>query len=296
MSAVVLLHPDRVVRGRLASALRARGLGVLDAVSVEEGLDVADGVLVRFVLVDPRILLAESFAIETRFSLRNIGGAPVQVVALTHVAAAKEVADFQRHGAMLLPQPPEDVDMLALVLGASPLAVEVPGLPEMPPPMMNPPPQRLEDEGEGEVRAPVKPDGETPLVLMIDDDAFIRELVSDILGANGYRVHTVASAMAAIRFMEREGGVDIMVSDVNMPVFDGYELKDMCDYAAARADGGLRIPFIVITGEDTPEKYALAIRLGASGFVPKPIQSVKGFCRLVRASWERALEDARKGH
>jgi CheY-like chemotaxis protein len=96
--------------------------------------------------------------------------------------------------------------------------------------------------------------------------------------------------------MQRQGGVDIMVSDINMPVFDGYELKDMIDYAKAKGgDGSLRIPFIVITGEDTPEKYALAIRLGASGFVPKPIKSIKGFCRLIRASYERAVDDARRG-
>lgn len=294
MSAVVLLHPDRVKRERLAKALRARGLPVLDAVSVEEGLEVADGVPVRYVVVETSILLTETYAIETRFSLRNVGGTAVQVVALTHVAAAKEVADFQKHGAILLPQGPENVDMLALVLGASPEAL-VPGAPTVESSLLNPPPERLEsDAGAGPTAAPKKPDGETPLVLIIDDDEFIRVLVSDMLLGVGYRVHAVASAMAAVRYLERHGGVDIMVSDINMPVFDGYELKDMLDYARSATEDGLRIPFVVITGEDTPEKYALAIRLGASGFVPKPIKSVKGFCRLIRASWERALDDANK--
>jgi CheY-like chemotaxis protein len=294
VSAVVLLHPDRVKRERLAKALRARGLPVLDAVSVEEGLDVSEGVPVRYVVVETSILLTETYAIETRFSLRNVGGTAVQVVALTHVAAAKEVADFQKHGAILLPQGPENVDMLALVLGASPEAL-VPNAPTVESSLLNPPPERLEsDAGAGPTAAPTKADGEAPLVLIIDDDEFIRELVEDMLAAVGYRTHTVASAMAAVRYLQREGGVDIMVSDINMPVFDGYELKDMLDVARSVTEAGLRIPFVVITGEDTPEKYALAIRLGASGFVPKPIKSVKGFRRLIRASWERALDDAQK--
>jgi len=295
VSAVVLLHPDRVKRERLAKALRARGLPVLDAVSVEEGLDVSDGVPVRYVVVETSILLTESYAIETRFSLRNVGGAAVQVVALTHVAAAKEVANFQKHGAILLPQPPDNVDMLALVLGASPEAL-VPNAPTVEAGLLNPPPERLEDDnaGAGSAEAPKKTDGDTPLVLIIDDDELIRELVGDILLAVGYRVHPVASAMAAIRYMQRQGGVDIIVSDINMPVFDGYELKDMLDYARSSTEEGLRIPFVIITGEDTPEKYALAIRLGASGFVPKPIKSIKGFCRLIRASWERAHVDAKR--
>lgn len=295
MSAVVLLHPDRVKRERLAKALRARGLPILDAVSVEEGLEVAEGVPIRYVLVETSILLTETYAIETRFSLRNVGAAAVTVVALTHVAAMKEVSSFQKHGAILLPQPPENIDMLALLLGASPEAL-VPGAPTVEPSMLNAPPERLESEGKGSVNAPLKPDGTAPLCLVIDDDALIRELVVDILNGVGYRTHAVASAMAAIRFMQRHGGVDIMVSDINMPVFDGYELKDMLDYAHSSApEGAVRIPFIVVTGEDTPEKYALAIRLGASGFVPKPIKSMKGFCRLIRASYERAVDDASRG-
>lgn len=60
-------------------------------------------------------------------------------------------------------------------------------------------------------------------VLVVDDDAGVRASMADILGGEGCRVLTTASGHEALRFLE-EGPVDLVISDVQMPDMDGYEL------------------------------------------------------------------------
>ena len=69
------------------------------------------------------------------------------------------------------------------------------------------------------------PRGSGQLVLIVDDEAEIRQSARAALEAHGYRAAVVANGREALNYLSRfEGEVDIVVSDISMPVMDGTEL------------------------------------------------------------------------
>ncbi len=60
-------------------------------------------------------------------------------------------------------------------------------------------------------------------VLVVDDDAAVRHSMAEILGGEGCKVLTTPSGHEALRFLDHEN-VDLVISDVQMPDMDGYEL------------------------------------------------------------------------
>lgn len=287
MASVIVVHLDRLVRERIAAALTVRGLETAAVVYVENALEAMVPGELQAVLVDPRILLREKFDIGARFAMA--AGKPIRIVALTHVAGPAEAEAFQRHGAMLLIQPHEDVELLAMFLGApgKPLGLEdaekrrekvraIHGRPKF---------ELIEDTGPDDAPVPFAsfgPDGLAPVILVVDDDDDVRNLLSDALVAKGYEVHATTSVPAALRYIRNPANrVSMVISDIHMPIFDGFEFKDELDRTLERP-----IPFIGMTGEDTAEKYELALRLGAVALLSKPIR-VRRLFRLVKAALDR---------
>src|ERR1700760_4774810 len=119
-------------------------------------------------------------------------------------------------------------------------------------------------------------------VLVVDDEADIRELVAGILSDEGYAVRTAAdseSALAAIRARKPALLVlDIWMSGGGM---DGLELLDMVKQLAGD------LPVIMISGHGNIETAVSAIKRGAYDFLEKPFKSDR-LLLLV----ERALEQA----
>ena len=62
-------------------------------------------------------------------------------------------------------------------------------------------------------------------ILVVDDEAALRELASEILSSNNYRVLCVSNGIEALKILETES-VDLMLSDVIMPDMDGYQLAE----------------------------------------------------------------------
>jgi len=62
-------------------------------------------------------------------------------------------------------------------------------------------------------------------VLLVEDEALISELVSDVLTEQGFGVHAVATADEALRYLEKGGSADVLFTDINLPGdIDGAEL------------------------------------------------------------------------
>ncbi len=119
-------------------------------------------------------------------------------------------------------------------------------------------------------QAPTRPPGlarcDGLTVLLVEDEADARDLVTVLLEECGARVIAVASAAEAMTAIQR-AMPDIVVSDLAMPDVDGYEL-----IARVRAlPAGLRVPAVALTahaGADTRAKTFLA---GFDAHVEKPV-------------------------
>jgi signal transduction histidine kinase len=108
-------------------------------------------------------------------------------------------------------------------------------------------------------------------VLMVDDEADARELVTLLLQLEGATVLTAASAAAA-RAALASSGVDVLVSDISMPEEDGYSLMETVRAGeASRGDG--RLPAVALTAMARTADRERAFRAGFDDYLTKPVQA-----------------------
>ncbi|MEU9869644.1 SpoIIE family protein phosphatase [Actinomadura sp. NPDC048021] len=119
-------------------------------------------------------------------------------------------------------------------------------------------------------------------VLVADDNADMREYLTRLLRGAGYEVETVADGRAALRAV-REGGIDMVVSDVMMPYVDGLELV-----AALRGDQRTAaLPVLLLSARAGQEASIEGLRAGADDYLLKPFAAAELLAR-VRANVELA--------
>ncbi|MFL5075402.1 MAG: chemotaxis protein CheW, partial [Microvirga sp.] len=104
-----------------------------------------------------------------------------------------------------------------------------------------------------------------PTVLLVDDSAFFRELLTPVLKAAGYRVAAAESAERAMALIASGARVDVVVTDIDMPGTNGFELV-----AALRQDPrAAHLPVIALASAPTPQAVERARRLAIAEFVAK---------------------------
>jgi DNA-binding NtrC family response regulator len=104
-----------------------------------------------------------------------------------------------------------------------------------------------------------------PFVFVVDDDASMRDSLSDLLGSAGLNVQTFASAREFLA-SPRPDGVGCLVLDVQLPGFSGLDLQQ----ELAKLD--VPIPIIFITGYGDIPTSVRAIKAGAIEFLTKPFR------------------------
>jgi len=103
-----------------------------------------------------------------------------------------------------------------------------------------------------------------PLVLLVEDSLTTREVERSILLSAGYEVEVASNGREALEKL-REGGADVIVTDIEMPVMDGFELT-----ATVRNDPRYRhIPVIVVTSRGSEEDRLRGMEVGAQAYVVK---------------------------
>jgi DNA-binding response OmpR family regulator len=99
-------------------------------------------------------------------------------------------------------------------------------------------------------------------ILVVEDEAYVSELVSYTLQGAGYRVKVVADGESALReAASRE--LDLIVLDIRLPGIDGWEV---C--RRVRERGNTPILFLTALADD--EQMVKGLRLGADDYLPKP--------------------------
>ena len=100
-------------------------------------------------------------------------------------------------------------------------------------------------------------------ILVVDDEAGVRDMLADALRMQQYAVATAADGHAALREIY-EGDFDLIISDVNMPKVNGFELLERL-----RATGN-ETPVILLTARGDRADVAVGFRAGADDYVTKP--------------------------
>ena len=131
------------------------------------------------------------------------------------------------------------------------------------------------------------------VILIVEDEAGIRMGLSAALSRQGYRVVTAENGKDAILKAE-ENHPDLIISDIMMPVLDGFEMKKKMDTIPNLAS----IPLIYLTARTAVEDRVIGIRGGADDYVTKPFDvaeltaRVEAVLRRVRGERRRGREQA----
>jgi two-component system, chemotaxis family, sensor kinase CheA len=102
-------------------------------------------------------------------------------------------------------------------------------------------------------------------VLLVDDSAFFREMLTPVLKAAGFRVLAAESADEALSLLGAGACADIVVADIDMPGKNGFQLVEAMRAQARFA----RLPVIALSSGVTPEAVERARKLGIAEFVAK---------------------------
>jgi excisionase family DNA binding protein len=107
-----------------------------------------------------------------------------------------------------------------------------------------------------------------PRILVVDDEAGIRELLAKTLAVAEYDVDLAAGGQEALERLHREQ-YDLVITDLRMPGVDGLTLiREARRYMP-------QLPIIIITGYSTEASAIEAINLGVNGYLTKPFRVPK---------------------
>lgn len=119
-------------------------------------------------------------------------------------------------------------------------------------------------------------------VLVAEDDAKLRNMLTRGLSENAYAVDAVRDGDSAVR-MAAINEYDVVILDVRMPGRDGFEV------CRAMRTRGLRVPVLMLTARDAVEDRITGLDVGADDYLIKPFDFGELLARL-RALLRRAPE------
>ncbi len=128
---------------------------------------------------------------------------------------------------------------------------------------------------------------DAPHILVVDDDARIRELLGGYLRQNGYRV-TQAEDGAAARVQMEGLAFDCIVLDVMMPGESGF---DIAEDLRKKSD----IPILMLTARSEPEHRVRGLELGVDDYMPKPFEPRELLLRLQNILRRRSSAKTKTG-
>ncbi len=108
-------------------------------------------------------------------------------------------------------------------------------------------------------------------ILAVDDSRTMREMVSQTLRGAGFTVVVAEDGNAAMRAIETSPTFDLVITDLNMPGMDGFELisnlRNKPNYKFS--------PIIMLTTESDTDKKERGKTVGATGWIVKPFNPEK---------------------
>lgn len=137
------------------------------------------------------------------------------------------------------------------------------------------------------------PDSESPAklggvrLLVVEDEPDTRDAIAQFLEDYGAAVVAVGSAKEALEHLWAES-FDVLVSDIGMPVMDGYELIRALRAHEEAGSPGRRLPAVAVTAFARDEDRQRVLREGFSEHVPKPVNTARLISVLVELAGKAA--------
>jgi two-component system alkaline phosphatase synthesis response regulator PhoP len=122
-------------------------------------------------------------------------------------------------------------------------------------------------------------------ILVIEDEANIRELITYNLASEGYELITAEDGEEGLSLAEAENP-DLILLDLMLPVLDGYEV------IRALRKGGSPVPVIMLTAKNDEVDKVLGLEFGADDYMTKPfgVRELKARIRAVLRRYENGGE------
>ena len=120
-------------------------------------------------------------------------------------------------------------------------------------------------EGTGPAAATVTADPAPTRVLVVEDSFTVRELQRNVLEAAGYAVVTARDGRDALRALDRDTQIALVVTDLEMPELDGLGLTRAIRANAARAS----LPVVIVTSHGSEEDMRKGVEAGADAYMAK---------------------------
>lgn len=100
--------------------------------------------------------------------------------------------------------------------------------------------------------------------MVVEDDQELRNLFGTVLSENGYEPHYAVNGEEALDLLERQH-VDLMISDIMMPVMDGFELT------RELREAGYTFPILMITAKENISDKREGFKSGTDDYMVKPV-------------------------
>lgn len=107
---------------------------------------------------------------------------------------------------------------------------------------------------------------ESGIVLVVEDNDFVRMQIVNYLGAEGYKTLEASEGEAALDHVASNDDIDLAIVDVRMEPMGGFE------FIKAIRGRDVKVPVVLVTGDRTPDLLERATRWGVSAVLMKPVE------------------------
>ena len=103
-------------------------------------------------------------------------------------------------------------------------------------------------------------------ILLIEDNAAMRDNIQEILELSDYKVFTAVNGKLGVELAKREKP-DLIICDITMPELDGYGVL----HILGKSDETAGIPFVFLTAKAEKSDFRKGMTLGADDYLTKPL-------------------------
>jgi len=106
-----------------------------------------------------------------------------------------------------------------------------------------------------------------PTILIIENEVSNRLLIERVLSTRGYRCISASNGLEALNILDHEN-VDLILTDLSMPVLDGYRTTQLIRERPAMS----HVPIVAVTAYALNDENEAAMQIGCNEYLTKPFK------------------------